>query len=56
EVAKHNSNKDCWVVVDGKVYDVTLFIPNHPGGKLIYARAGYDISILFQSYHFGTTP
>lgn len=33
EVAKHNSEQSCWVIVDKSVYDVTNFIPQHPGGK-----------------------
>jgi L-lactate dehydrogenase (cytochrome) len=32
EVAKHSSLDDCWIVVNGKVYDLTKFAPNHPGG------------------------
>ncbi|KAG0170480.1 hypothetical protein DFQ28_001724 [Apophysomyces sp. BC1034] len=40
EVAKHNKDDDCWVIVNGQVLDVTNFLPDHPGGKkaiLIYA-------------------
>lgn len=33
EVLKHSSAKDCWMVVNGKVYDLTSFAPNHPGGE-----------------------
>ena len=32
EVLKHNTVEDCWIVVNGKVYDLTNFAPNHPGG------------------------
>ena len=32
EVAKHCNIGDCWIVVNGKVYDLTKFAPNHPGG------------------------
>ena len=32
EISKHNSQDDCWVVVDGKVWDITDFAPEHPGG------------------------
>ena len=32
EVARHNSVTDCWIIVDGKVLDVTPFLDQHPGG------------------------
>jgi cytochrome b involved in lipid metabolism len=32
EVAKHNAAEDLWLVVDGTVYDMTDFAPEHPGG------------------------
>lgn len=34
DVAQHASPDDCWVVVNGKVYDLTTFAPNHPGGAM----------------------
>lgn len=32
EVAKHSSARDCWLVIDGDVYDCTEFAARHPGG------------------------
>ncbi|CAB4257005.1 similar to Saccharomyces cerevisiae YML054C CYB2 Cytochrome b2 (L-lactate cytochrome-c oxidoreductase), component of the mitochondrial intermembrane space, required for lactate utilization [Maudiozyma barnettii] len=52
EVAKHNKPDDCWVVINGYVYDVTFFIPNHPGGEdVIKANAGKDVTAMFMPLH-----
>lgn len=32
EVARHDRISDVWIVVNGNVYDITEFAPQHPGG------------------------
>eukprot|EP00004_Rigifila_ramosa_P016136 TRINITY_DN37_c0_g1_i3.p1 TRINITY_DN37_c0_g1~~TRINITY_DN37_c0_g1_i3.p1 ORF type:complete len:663 (-),score=188.25 TRINITY_DN37_c0_g1_i3:31-1944(-) len=52
EVAKHNKESDCWVIVNGKVLDVTSFLKDHPGGKkAILLFAGKDASAEFNMLH-----
>lgn len=29
-IAQHNSKESCWVIVHGKAYDVTEFLPGEP--------------------------
>jgi L-lactate dehydrogenase (cytochrome) len=52
EISKHNCRESCWLVVKGKVYDVTEFIPKHPAGeKAILRHAGQECTedFLFHS-------
>ncbi|MFW5815556.1 MAG: cytochrome b5 domain-containing protein [Wenzhouxiangella sp.] len=30
EVAAHDTLQDCWMVIEGQVYDFTDYVPNHP--------------------------
>ena len=32
ELALHNTETDCWVIYNGKVYDLTTWLTKHPGG------------------------
>ncbi|CEL04148.1 Putative Cytochrome b2, mitochondrial [Aspergillus calidoustus] len=52
DVASHNSKDSCWVIVHGKAYDVTEFLPEHPGGqKIILKYAGKDATEEFDPIH-----
>ena len=31
EVLQHDQEDDCWLIVNGSVYNVTKWIPRHPG-------------------------
>lgn len=55
EIEKHNTEDDCWIVVNGNVYDATSVLGWHPGGKgAILAHAGavhVDTTEEFESIH-----
>jgi len=31
DLATHDSQEDCWIAFEGKVYDITDWLPKHPG-------------------------
>ncbi|KAI1389077.1 FMN-dependent dehydrogenase-domain-containing protein [Hypoxylon trugodes] len=52
EVSEHKTQDSCWMVLHGKVYDITSFVPKHPGGRSILLKnAGQDASKAFDSVH-----
>ncbi|KAF0899416.1 hypothetical protein E2562_019534 [Oryza meyeriana var. granulata] len=42
EISAHNTRTDCWVIIKDKVYDVTSYVEEHPGGDAILNNAGGD--------------
>ena len=56
EVAEHNVEADCWLAIDGGVYDVTGFIAsgNHGGGDAILEGCGKDATELFDTRPMGS--
>ncbi|EDW71968.1 uncharacterized protein Dwil_GK10686 [Drosophila willistoni] len=49
EVAKHNSNKDTWLLIHNNIYDVTEFLNEHPGGEeVLIEQAGKDATENFE--------
>ncbi|MFN8097908.1 MAG: cytochrome b5-like heme/steroid binding domain-containing protein [Dermatophilaceae bacterium] len=54
EVATHNSTSSCWAAISGKVYDLTDWIGEHPGGPdRIEALCGTDATSAFDAQHGG---
>ncbi|OOQ90440.1 Cytochrome b2, mitochondrial [Penicillium brasilianum] len=51
-MVKHNTSKSCWVILYGKVYDVTDFVSDHPGGaNVILKLAGKDATEEYDPVH-----
>lgn len=51
DVAKHGSADDCWTIISGSVYNLTSFIPSHPGGEQIVQACGIDATSMFDAQH-----
>lgn len=51
DIKQHATTDDCWMAIDGKVYDVTSYISDqqHPGGKAILEGCGRDASEIFHT-------
>lgn len=54
DLSQHASSKSCWSAVSGNVYDLTKWIPLHPGGQsVIDAICGRDGTASFNGQHAG---
>ncbi|KAF8386525.1 hypothetical protein PRIPAC_75667 [Pristionchus pacificus] len=40
QVEQHCTHDSLWIIYDGKVYDMTSFYPQHPGGTALLRKAG----------------
>ena len=50
DVEKHTSEKDAWLIIEDKVYNVTDYLNEHPGGsEILMDVAGQDASDMFES-------
>lgn len=54
EVSLHNKRTDCWIIINDKVYDVTPYVEEHPGGDAILVHAGDDSTEGFFGPQHGT--
>uniref|UniRef100_A0A2P2JTH5 Uncharacterized protein MANES_18G044000 n=1 Tax=Rhizophora mucronata TaxID=61149 RepID=A0A2P2JTH5_RHIMU len=49
QVGQHKSKEDCWLVIDGKVLNVSKFLEEHPGGdEVLIQSAGKDATKEFK--------
>ncbi|KAH7838786.1 hypothetical protein Vadar_031184 [Vaccinium darrowii] len=56
EVAEHNTPKDCWLVISDKVYNVTKFLEDHPGGDdVLLSATGKDATDDFEDVGHSTS-
>eukprot|EP00246_Nothoceros_aenigmaticus_P012981 TRINITY_DN4245_c0_g1_i2.p1 TRINITY_DN4245_c0_g1~~TRINITY_DN4245_c0_g1_i2.p1 ORF type:complete len:140 (-),score=24.46 TRINITY_DN4245_c0_g1_i2:1075-1494(-) len=56
EVSEHNQANDCWLIINGKVYDVTKFLEEHPGGDdVLLSATGKDATDDFDDVGHSTS-
>lgn len=50
---EHNgvNGSPSWIAIKNKVYDVTGFGREHPGGSIIFTHAGLDATDVFNAFH-----
>jgi hypothetical protein len=54
DVALHSSDGSCWSIINGNVYDLTAYIPKHPGGpSKIRHICGENGTSAFEGQHGG---
>ena len=56
EASKHSSKDDCWLIIGGKVYNVTKFLDDHPGGDdVLLSSTAKDATDDFEDVGHSTT-
>ncbi|CAH1369193.1 hypothetical protein MTP99_010663 [Tenebrio molitor] len=49
EVSWHDNPNDCWIIIYDRVYNITDFLDEHPGGgDILLEYAGRDASVAFR--------
>jgi salicylate hydroxylase len=52
EIQQHTSFEDCWIIINGKVYDISEWKDHHPGGPFVARMyGGKDATAEFGTYH-----
>jgi predicted heme/steroid binding protein len=52
QLHEHRKPDDCWIAINGKVYDVSKWAIRHPGGEhLLHNMAGEDATGVYKAFH-----
>jgi cytochrome b involved in lipid metabolism len=54
DISLRSSRENCWIVINGEVYDVTDYVNLHPGGESILEGCGKDATLLFETRPSGS--
>ncbi|XP_045132260.1 cytochrome b5-like isoform X2 [Portunus trituberculatus] len=55
EIAKHKTPDSCWFIIHDKVYDVSKFLDEHPGGEeVLLEQAGQNVTENFEDVGHST--
>lgn len=52
EVQKHTQFNDCWIILEGKVYDAKVLISTHPSGRMVINYCGKDATNFIKTQLF----
>ncbi|MEW6682991.1 MAG: cytochrome b5-like heme/steroid binding domain-containing protein [Nitrospirota bacterium] len=54
EVGRHSRADDCWMAINGQVYDVSVYLPQHPTSlEAILPSCGSDATTAFHTKNRG---
>ncbi|CAB9511741.1 Acyl-lipid (9-3)-desaturase [Seminavis robusta] len=55
DVRQHSTESSCWSSIYGKVYDLSLYAPTHPGNgggrETVYLLCGIEGTSMYESFH-----
>lgn len=55
QLSQHNKTSDCWMVIDGKFYDITPYFCSHPDGdKSLFRHCGTDATEAYNTKDTGS--
>ena len=54
EVSQHKLEKDCWMAIEGQVYDITSYLPDHPSDpEIVLPWCGKEATQAWQTKTVG---